>query len=728
LQYEAGNFKPIIFHDSPYPIDPLVLINKYSSVWRDVVNFGYFDPSGTFLSIFYIFLSPIYILTNNLVITQFVFLFIICNLTLVTSYHLSRQIGINKIFSVLAAILYLANPYSIFYVWRILNANILLYAALPIIFLSLLKIGSHENFKKYVFLLLFGEFLILPSFANPVWYISFLFVSIVLLLSYSLIRRSSSHFTIKKTILKYLIVSTVLLLPILGYLVSILKTLPYPLNTFTPSTLKAQVTFYTSSAAHMNLPSLFSLTGLPPLYETPIWFNYEYIYLTDIRIFVGLAVASIISIVLILKGIHNGINKNIYPFIITFVMLVILFSNIGYTLLQNYPILFLPFRDPYQKLGSGFTLVLIILFCYSAQETFKTKITKMHKFVKVLLSLIIIFPVIYWTSPFISGNFIPREVKADNLHTFSAFTDAPSKYMPVINYLKHDKDIVSGSVRVLVYPFTGAIWCENDLFWGNDILRFSGISTISTMSHVNFMNETNFLIKLSSAGFLKDPDYLNIIAKLGIKYILIQNHPCAIDFSNQKKSELVAANNALSNASKDVERRINNMPIKKVMTTNDYSLFEISGRVPRSVFLVTPPENLTINKKISFLREPSIQPQYQKISSTEYIVNVKDVTRPSYLVLAESYDVGWKASVNGKEQIPDKYHYIIDDFANAWYLNKAGNFNIKLYYQPQKYYEIGSVISAILVCCCLFYLYYNGRKEMWDFIKGLFNRKKRNVR
>ena len=149
LQYESGNFKPIIFHDSPYPINPLVLISKYSSVWRDNANFGFFDPSGAFLSFFYAFLSPLYLLTNsNLVITQFIFLFMISNITLISSYHLTRFVGINKIFSTLAAVLYLANPYSIFYVWRILNANIILYATLPLIFLCILKIVMERKFKE----------------------------------------------------------------------------------------------------------------------------------------------------------------------------------------------------------------------------------------------------------------------------------------------------------------------------------------------------------------------------------------------------------------------------------------------------------------------------------------------------------------------------------------------------------------------------------------------------
>src|SRR5919197_616225 len=118
LQYSAGNFKPIIFHDSPYPVDTLSLVKKFSSPWRDIANFGYFDPSGTFLSLWYLYLSPFYLLANNLVITQFVFLFIICNVALFSCYVLARFVGIDKIFSILAAISYLANPFSVFYIWR----------------------------------------------------------------------------------------------------------------------------------------------------------------------------------------------------------------------------------------------------------------------------------------------------------------------------------------------------------------------------------------------------------------------------------------------------------------------------------------------------------------------------------------------------------------------------------------------------------------------------------
>src|ERR671930_507166 len=139
LQYNVGSFKPIIFHDSPYPIDTLSLFDKFGSLWREIANFCFFYPFGTFF-----------------------------------------------------LILYLANPFSIFYIWRILNANIILHAMLPLIFLSVIKIINAENSRKYIVVLLFTEFLSIPGFANLAYYVSFAFITLLLSISYNILARFSS--------------------------------------------------------------------------------------------------------------------------------------------------------------------------------------------------------------------------------------------------------------------------------------------------------------------------------------------------------------------------------------------------------------------------------------------------------------------------------------------------------------------------------------------------------
>ena len=728
-QYYAGGFRPIIFHDSPYPIDPFSLLSKFGSLWRDIANFGYFDPSGPFLSLWYLFLSPIFLLTNNLVITQFSFLFIICNVTLFGSYILARCLGINKIFSILIAVLYLANPLSIFYTWRILNADIILHAMLPLIFLSVIKIINGEKSRKYIFILLFTEFLSLPGFANLAYYASFAFVTLLLSISFGFVARFSSKISSKKAVLKNLLIFGVLILPLSAYLMSTFEIQPRELSVLRDTHLQSAETIYLTNTQHINLSSLFSLTSLPPLYEKLIWFDYEYIYLPNISWAFGIAVASVIVVSLVIRIIFfkEGVSKNMYPFIgILVVLSVLLLGETGYLILQNSPTLLLAFRDPYHKFETEFTLVLIILFCYSLQQLFKLRIFIAHKSLKVALTLIVVSIMVYWAWPFYSGNFVPTMVGKPeaNLHTISAFADMPSKYASAVKYLKQDNEIISGKSRVLVYPLASILWCDgNGSYWGNDILRFSGISTVSTVHQVNFQNESNFISTLSDNTILSDYNFANYINKLGIKYLVIKKQACDVDTLSGNIKDL-------RKQSKQVEEKLNSSQFDRVMDNQYYSIFRTVGGDSGSLSIIAAPSNESLrynnnnnnnpvgsissansNQAFSLLQGTRQLVKYQKISSTEYNVNIESDHKPFYLIFAESYDDGWKAFINEKEQVDDKYHFIVGGFANGWYMNKAGHFNIRLYFQPQKYHDAGLVIYILVICISSIYLLSYTRKE-----------------
>jgi hypothetical protein len=719
IQYNAGGFKPIIFHDSPYPIDTLSLVSKFGSSWRDIANFGYFDPSGIYLTVWYIFLSPIYILTNNLVITQFVFLFIICNVTLFGSYIFARYLGISKVFSIVVAVLYLANPLSIFYIWRILNANIILYAFVPLIFLSIIKIINGENSRRYIAILLFTEFLSLPGFANLAYYVPFALVTLLLSISYSIIAYFSHKASFKRATLKNLLVIGLLVLPLSPYLMSTFQIQPKELSAVRDTHLLGAESIYLSNIRHINLSSLFSLTALPPLYENLIWFDYEYIYLPNISSAVGIAVASMIVVSLSIRVsfFKDGIKKNMYPFIgILAVLVIVLFGETGYLLLKNSPALLLAFREPYHKFQTEFTLVLIVLFCYSAQELLKLKLFHTHKPLRIIPIVIVVFIMIYWTWPFITGRFVPTNVgrPQGDLHTISALTDIPYKYMPAVKYLKQDNDIVTGKSRVLVYPLSyKALWCDgNGSYYGNDILRFSGISTVSTY-HVNSQNESNFISILSDDSILSDYNYANYLKKLGIKYIVVKKQACDVD-------AISGTIIGMGNQSKQIEEKLNNPQFKQVMENQYYSIFLVGGGDSSSVSMITESSaeslkyldqlapsssNSAYNNDPFLLIQTSSQPiKYEKISSTEYIVSVEGSYEPFYIILAQSYDDGWKASINGNEHVPDKYHFIMGSFANGWYFNKAGHFTVRLYFQPQQNQDIGLALYVLVVCITSVYL------------------------
>jgi hypothetical protein len=310
-----------------------------------------------------------------------------------------------------------------------------------------------------------------------------------------------------------------------------------------------------------------------------------------------------------------------------------------------------------------------------------------------------------------------------NLHPISAFADMPSKYASAVKYLKQDNEIVSGNSRVLVYPLASILWCDgNGRYWGNDILRFSGISTVSTVHQVNFQNESNFISSLSDNTILSDYNFAKYIKKLGIKYIVIKKQACDVDTLSGNIQDM-------RNESKQIEEKLNSSQFDRVMDNQYYSIFRVVGGGFGSLSLIAAPSNESFrytdnnhspvssinsansNQTFSQLQGTGQLVKYKKISSTEYNVNIESDHKPFYLIFAESYDDGWKAFINEKELVDDKYHFIVGGFANGWYISKAGHFNIRLYFQPQKYHDAGLLIYILVISISSVYLLLYTRKE-----------------
>jgi hypothetical protein len=207
---------------------------------------------------------------------------------------------------------------------------------------------------------------------------------------------------------------------------------------------------------------------------------------------------------------------------------------------------------------------------------------------------------------------------------------------------------------------------------------------------------------------------------LGIKYIILKKQACDVD-------NIAGIINDMHNQTKEIEQKLNGSQFAKVMENQYYSIFQVADQGSSSISIIDNSSNELLKnynkssspnsagdyKAFSLLRQAAGQQvRYQKISSTEYIVNIKNNYRPSYLVFAESYDDGWKAFINGKQQIPDKYHFILAGFANAWYLDKAGQFNVKLYFQPQKYHDIGIAVYLSIISISSIYLLYTHKKSI----------------
>lgn len=87
---------------------------------------------------------------------------------------------------------------------------------------------------------------------------------------------------------------------------------------------------------------------------------------------------------------------------------------------------------------------------------------------------------------------------------------------------------------------------------------------------------------------------------------------------------------------------------------------------------------------------------FKKINSTKYTVQVTNANDPYILSFGESFDKEWKAYISDdKKLITENNHLKINGYANGWFIDKEGNYDIIIEYWPQKVFHIGLLISGV---------------------------------
>jgi len=137
------------------------------------------------------------------------------------------------------------------------------------------------------------------------------------------------------------------------------------------------------------------------------------------------------------------------------------------------------------------------------------------------------------------------------------------------------------------------------------------------------------------------------------------------------------------------------------------SIFEIEEmRVERvwspEVILRTATREELVTQKI-----PKIT--FRKINPTKYEVKIEGANRPYTLVFNESFHQGWKAYIGRREPISEDKHYLINGYANSWYITpedagEAENYEIMIEFWPQRLFHIGMIVSALSLLGSLGYL------------------------
>ena len=103
-------------------------------------------------------------------------------------------------------------------------------------------------------------------------------------------------------------------------------------------------------------------------------------------------------------------------------------------------------------------------------------------------------------------------------------------------------------------------------------------------------------------------------------------------------------------------------------------------------------DSTTINAtSIANFSKPDIS--FVEDNPTKVTIHVFNATTPYYLVFRETYDPHWAAFYSNGTEVNSRDHIAVNGFANAWYMNKAGNYTVTLYYTLQTYADITWVVS-----------------------------------
>jgi hypothetical protein len=153
-------------------------------------------------------------------------------------------------------------------------------------------------------------------------------------------------------------------------------------------------------------------------------------------------------------------------------------------------------------------------------------------------------------------------------------------------------------------------------------------------------------------------------------------------------------------------------------------------------YLVSEPKNE--------LKDPAAV-NFDLINPSKKLAHIKGATTPFYLAMSESYHPQWQLQFNNDkikgalaswvpfvkpDRVGDEYHYKLNDFLNAWYVDPAelcqnnsacvknsdGSYDMEMVIEfwPQRWFYFGLLISGITLFGCVGYLViYFLRRKIW---------------
>lgn len=383
----------------------------------------------------------------------------------------------------------------------------------------------------------------------------------------------------------------------------------------------------------------------------------------------------------------------------------------------------LVFRDTFTKLGFIVLLAYAPLFGIGVSYLYE----QVKKYAVVLASLalggllFLVMGVYVW--PIWTGMVFTGTERPANNPEIASYVEVPSYYPKANSWIKKR----AGDTRIITFPLVGegATYKWRVGYTGGNL---GGVLFDNTVVSVLAPHNEIMTGKLEKALLADKTTFFKLAGLVNAKYIVVHR-----DMDYQIRQ--LTAPSQIIDALK---------PMRPVRTFGKLDIYEIDDEffLPH-VYAATEPKLLvqdvddflgairetdtsSLRRTVFFLLQPgeaittlearkfsgsTVKPKidFEMLSPVAYRVKVKDAKEPFYLVLSESYHPQWRAyrgdiswfQALWEKPISEERHWRANGYANSWYIDEKGDFEVTLFFWPQSLVYLGYVIALITFMGCV---------------------------
>lgn len=515
-------FRPgyiIYFWDQTFPLNPPENLRSLFTIWHSEYDFGRPDATAVAFIPYFLFITVFSFVAQSLSIAQILLYLLVMASSLIGMYFLVRYVleivDSNgryqewkfQCVGVVASLLYVFNPYTLFFEWRIVNATIFLMALLPWIYLVLLRhIRRPSVLNVAIFSLL--VFFASPGLSNPT------FIPILVLIGVGFMLLAWRSWADIKSILG-LVAATVAvscfwLVPVFLQVSSVQDAGSYG----------GVTTALVSNSRDLTMDNVIRLLGSSPITETykgeP---SFEWAQTYTDTFFTLLPFAALIVIFAGMSLIKIRYKKPILIFLGLFLLFLFASKSINAPFQDAFWRMFetidffRAYRDPFSKFGLGLLFSFVILFALVSAEIAK----KLDR--RMLLGLVVA-PVAVATLAFNWPLLTGGVFRSEGPVRPSAYAKIPKEYSDVAAILKTE----NGGQRAISLPMSTSPLMSSH--WESGFVGFDPVRLLSVQPVISTFSDSQELeaYKTHLYDLLQQPNdaTLNAFGKLGLRWIIVR--------------------------------------------------------------------------------------------------------------------------------------------------------------------------------------------------------------